>query len=518
MRVICAWALALVVSAVLSGSDQQARRLFEEAQKAERSGDVVRAYALYSQAVARDPYNLEYWRRQQLLRIPATLRVQPTPAPAPSQKVEEKPAPAAEIREPLPPVELRARPGRIDLDLRGDSRSLFSGVARAYGLEAVFDSDYPPGGTLRFQLQQVDYREALHALEAATGSFAIPLTERRILVAQDTPQKRADLEPVVSVEVPVPLALTAQQAQEMVRAVQQALGLSRVAYDSQHAVILIRDRLSRVRPAQEMIQRLTANQPLVSIEVDFLEQAGSGSTSFGTSLQRLFPLIDFGGAWNSLASIPAGFTRFAVFGGGKTLLGIGLTDAQAFARTSQSAGHTLFRADIHSLNGQQASLHVGDKYPIITGRYLSSNPADQLAVPASVNFEDLGLVLQLTPHVNGGGEVTLDLDAEFKALTGQTVDEIPVLSNRKLTSEVRVRAGEWAVIAGLMSSSQARTISGLAGLSRIPLVGPLFRQDTRDRSNDEVLVILKPTILSPPQEAATEAVATGPEPRPRIPL
>ena len=403
--------------------------------------------------------------------------------------------------------------------MRGDPRSLFTEVAQAYGLEAVFDSDYPSGGALSFRLEKADYREALYALEAATGSFVIPLTERQILVARDTPQKRADLEPVVSVEVPVPLAVTAQQAQEMVRGVQQALGLSRVAYDSQHAVILIRDRLSRVRPAQEMIRRLTVNRALVSIEVNFLEQASSKSSSFGTSLQSLFPLIDFGGPFNSLPSVPSGFAQFAVFGGGRTLLGIGITGAPAFAQMSRSVGHTLFRGEIRSLDGQQASLHVGDKYPIITARYMSSSAADQAAVPASVNLEDLGLVLQLTPHVNGAGEVTLDLSTEFKALTGQTVDEIPVISNRKLESEVRVRTGEWAVIAGLMNSSQARTISGLAGFSRIPVVGPLFRKETRDRSDDEVLVILKPVILSlPPREAAGPALGTGSEQRPRIPL
>ena len=81
-----------------------------------------------------------------------------------------------------------------------------------------------------------------------------------------------------------------------------------------------------------------------------------------------------------------------------------------------------------------------------------SGQSDQLFLPPTFNFEDLGLVLQFTPHVHGAGEVTLELDTELKALTGQSVDEIPVIANRKLQSVVRLRPGEWAVIAGLLNS------------------------------------------------------------------
>jgi general secretion pathway protein D len=338
-------------------------------------------------------------------------------------------------------------------------------------------------------------------------------------VARDTPQKRSDLEPVVSVEIPMSVAVPAQQAQEMVRGVQQALGLVRVAYDSQHSVILIRDRLSRVRAAQEVIERLTQGPVLVSFEVEFLEAAYTKSTSYGVSLQTLFPLSNLGGFWNAVASPAAGFTQFLTFGGGQTLLGIGLANAQAFAQGSQSSGHSLFRAEVRSIDGQQARIHVGERYPIMTGRYISSAPADQIPFPPSINLEDLGLVLQLTPHVSGAGDVTVDLSVEFKALTGQMIGDLPVIANRKLESEVRLRHGEWAVIAGLMSSSQARTISGLAGFSRVPVIGPLFRRNTKEQSSDELLVLLKPTVLGLPRpDVGTQAVGLGSEPRPRIPL
>ncbi len=514
MRAILAMAL-LVAWVAAAPQPDAARRLVQDAEKAERSGDVARAYLLYSQAVAQAPYSLEYHRRREALR--ARMALLPEPAPA-AREPEASPGPPPQ-REPLPPVELRAASGRRNFDLRGDARTLFAEVARAFQIEAVFDADYQAGATISFRMSGVDYREALYALEAATGSFVVPVGERLVLVARDTPQRRAELEPVVSVTVPVPAAMSDQQAQEIMRAVQQVLGLARVAYDSRRSEILLRDRLSRVRPAQSIVRSLAGHRPVVSIQLEFMETGRSGSTSYGASLQGLFPLVNLGRALNSPPFTPAGFTRFLVFGGGRSLMMLGVADAQMFARMNEFSGHTLFRTEIRSLDGQQATVHVGDNYPVLTGRTLASAGEQQLLYPPSISFEELGFSLQLTPRASAAGDVTLHIDAEFKALTGQAVDDLPVIANRKLQSTVRLQSGEWAVIAGLMNSSEARTVSGLAGFSRIPLVGSLLRSNQRDRAMSEVLVILKPTILGlPGREGASATLWVGPDPRPRLPL
>jgi hypothetical protein len=517
MRVKCV-AILLLFAFALAGAEPDARRLYQEGQKAEKAGDLTRAYILYSQAVAFAPYNPEYFRRRELMRVASKL------GPADSSAEKAISAPEVRIpqaaREALPPPELKAKPGRMDLDLNGDPRSLFIQVARSYDLESAFDPDYQSGGSVRLHLDSVDYREAIRALEAATGSFVVPLSERRLLVARDTPQKRSELEPVVSLEIPVSIAVSTQQAQEMVRGIQQVLGLVRVAYDASGSTILVRDRLSRVRAAQEMIRRLVQRPAFVALEIEFLEAARTDSSRYGVSFPSLFPLSNLGGVWNSLASPAAGFTKFLAFGGGQTLFGIGLADAQAFASASRSSGHSLFRAEVRSIDGQKASLHIGDRYPILTGKFVNTgSDDDQFTFPPSVNFEELGLVVEITPRVSGSGDVNLALNVEFKALTGQVVDELPVIANRKLVTEVKLRNGEWAILAGLMNSSQARTISGLAGFSRVPIIGHLFRRTTQDRTSDELLIILRPVVLvPPPTEAAAWIVGLGSEPRPRIPL
>jgi general secretion pathway protein D len=521
MRVFCALTLLLVTATLLAASGKDARRLFAEGRKAERAGDAVRAYLLYSQAVAQDPNNLEYWLRRQAVRARAVLQPKPVEAPMAEKLALEDTTGGQPVlaREPQPPLELKASPERRNLDLRGDAKTLFTEVARAYRLNVLFDPDYQPGPPLRFRLENADYREALHALESATASFVVPAGERLLRVFKDTPPKRNEEEPVATVTVPVPELVSLQDAQEVMRSVQQVMGLRQTALDSRLRVIVARDRLSMVRPAQALIAQLLGHRAMVSIEVEFVEDSRVASTSYGVSLQTLLPLVDFGKPWNSAPSIPASFTRFLTFGGGGTFLGLGLMDAQLFARMSSATSRTLYRAEIRSLDGQPASLHVGDQYPILTGRYIPASSSDQLSVPPTINFEDLGLVIKVTPRVNGIDEMTLDLDLEFKALTPQVFNDVPVISNRSLQSDVRLRLGEWAVVAGLMSVSQARTISGLAGLSRIPLAGPLFRQNTRDDSESQVLVIIKPSLLSlPPSETVAPVVPVGTDQRPRIPL
>ena len=520
VRVISVPALLLLIASTLcGGSPQEARRLFREGQKAERAGQLAQAYVLYTRALAEDPGNLDYWLRGQALRVPARMlsdQVLPEPGVAKGPLPEAARAP----RQAAPPIELKASAQRIDIDLTGDAKTLFTEVARLYRLLAIFDTDYPAGAPFRLRLSDADYRDALYALETAAASIVVPETEGLFLVVKDTPQKRNDLEPVVTVTVPVSTPLTAQEAQDLMRGVQQAAGLaSGISLDAQHGVIVIKDRVSRVRPAQALIEQLLRQRAMVSIQVEFVETSRSASTSYGISPQTAFPLVDFGSLWRSTPSIPSGFANFAVFGGGRTLLGLGIATAQALASMSDSGGRILFRTEIRSLDGQQASIHVGDKYPVATARYLSSSASDQFSMPPTITFQDIGLTIQVTPHVNGVEEVTLKLDAEFKALTGQVVDEIPVISSRKLESDVRVRNGEWAVVAGLLNSSQAKTISGLAGLSRVPLVGPLFSKRGRDETENQVLVVLKPVLLSlPPTEATTSPIWLGTEQRPRAPL
>jgi general secretion pathway protein D len=251
--------------------------------------------------------------------------------------------------------------------------------------------------------------------------------------------------------------------------------------------------------------------------MQFLEVSRNDMVTYGIDFPQVFSLNALTTAFNNLTSLPTGISGLLSFGAGKTLIGIGISNASLVARMSQSSGNLLLASVVRSVSGQKATLHVGERYPIVTAGYATTATvaAGSYTPPPSFTFEDLGLNLTLTPFVHDSEEVSLDIDAEFKVLTGQSVNGLPVISNRAIKEDVRLKFGEWAVVAGLLNNQEGHTIAGLAGLARIPGLGPLTSTHEHDSSGDQVLVLLRPILLTlPPGDAGSRTFRTGPDQRP----
>jgi type II secretory pathway component GspD/PulD (secretin) len=508
---MCAFSLATAGWAAVTGD-----QLYRQAQQAERAGETTRAYVLYAQAAAADPGNLLYWARAQALRPMASL-LKPLAKPdlAP-EKIDRtlfgsiSDQELDQARKPLPPPELKGTPGIQDLDLRGDSKALWEQVAAAFRLAVVFDTQYQPVPALRFQLSGADYRAALRALEAATNSFLIPISDRLMFIANDTTQKRSEYQSSAAVVIPFSETMSVQELQEITTGVRGTLDMQRVMVDTQRHLILIRDRVTKVRLAEKILQDLLRPRGQVAIEIELLSTDRTSALSYGLSLPSAFPLVNFPNKLNLLNVIPTGYSNFLTFGGGASVIGIGITSAQLFATVAKASASSVLKTEIVAMDGQPASLHVGDKYPLVTNTYIgdTSQGGTVYIPPPTFTFEDLGLLLKVTPHIHGTDEVTLDVDAEFKLLGAASIDGIPIISSRKYESKVRVMTGQWAVLAGLMTASEARTITGIPILSLIPLL----RSNKVNTEYGQTLIVLKPHLLVlPPTESATWRAWCGTE-------
>ncbi len=509
---------------MLRADEPSAFDLFEQGRAAEKAGHYAKAYIFYAEAAAADPKNRSYWARAQAIRTRAALEglVMPEATAATAEDSAQQSADAGDpdpppirLEEPnaqdkwdaarKSPAQLAADNGSGDIDLNGDSRELWTGLAKVFGLEAVFDPDYQPTHSQRFRLHDVDFDVAMRGLEAVTGNFVVPLTSKIFMVAKDTPQKRTELQPRVSVSLPVPDAVQQQDFNQAVTAVQQAIGIEKIAFDTQTKTVILRDTLAKVTAARALLQDLVRPPAQISVQLKLLEVTRNDMITYGIDFPTLFSL-NFLTTWmNNTFTPPTSVSGLLAFGGGKTLMGLGILTPSLVAQMSKAASSNLLESELRATDGLPASMHIGEQYPVLTSQY--AGPASfttggtVYTPPPSFQFVDLGLTLKVTPSVRSLAGATLDVDAEYKVLTGDSVDGIPVIGNRVLKSTVKLGMGEWAVIGGLMDADQARSIAGLAGVSRIPYLGALTSTHTRSSDSDLILLLIRPIPLSlPPAE------------------
>ncbi|MGV7121711.1 type II secretion system secretin GspD [Sphingopyxis sp. 550A] len=205
------------------------------------------------------------------------------------------------------------------------------------------------------------------------------------------------------------------------------------------------------------------------------------SSALGSSLQEA--------AAASLLSATGGFAGFAGDIGKNTVFG-----AIINAVKSDTTSNLLATPHIVTLDNQAAKFLVGQEVPITTGEALSDNFDNAFR---TVQREEVGIKLEVTPQVNGAGEVKLFLRQEVSSVAGPVSSRNSdlILNKRSFETVLTVDDGEILAIGGLLNDDERRTIERIPLLSDIPLVGELFKSRSRSRSKTNLMVFIRPTIL-----------------------
>lgn len=153
-------------------------------------------------------------------------------------------------------------------------------------------------------------------------------------------------------------------------------------------------------------------------------------------------------------------------------------------------------------DNQTANIQVGDRVPTIT--QTQSATTTTTGVISSVQYLDTGVLLSVTPRVNAGGLVTMEINQEISSASRTTSSSIdsPTISKRSAKSTVTVQSDETLVLAGLIKEEQSRASEGLPLLSEIPLLGGLFGSQTRGDNRTELLVLITPRVLHTSRQAS----------------
>ncbi|MCG7984901.1 MAG: type II secretion system secretin GspD [Candidatus Thiodiazotropha lotti] len=170
---------------------------------------------------------------------------------------------------------------------------------------------------------------------------------------------------------------------------------------------------------------------------------------------------------------------------------------------NESSVKFLSAPQIMVIDNQTASFRVGDQIPIVT-RSSQSTTDPNAPIVSEVQFRDTGTLLQITPRINEGGMVTLEVSQEVS-----TPGSAPAIggggnvaiSQRTIESTVVVHDGQTVVLGGLIRENTSSGQAGIPGLMHIPLLGSLFSSTTKDISRTELIITLTPKVVRNPQEA-----------------
>ncbi len=509
--------------------------------KAESRGELLRAYTHYIRARGYEPANVHYIRAAtRVSSVAAQVLAASGDAisareidpdglfpPAGDQDQLDIPEPPPESIELKSPVLLDYERKKIDLRVDSSVQEAYESLAEQFGLHVLFDQDFDAEREVRFELEGQDFPHAIVALNQVSTAFLISLSEKLFMIAEDTPNKRNELEPVSFATILLPDTITVEEANEVGRAVQQVLDIKRLQLVATQQSVLLRDTDRKVRMARELYQRLSQPRAEVVIETELIAVTRDGQTDHGVSLPTSFPVTNFSSAFNSRPPEldAAAAVSLVTVGGGDSAFGVTIGPGSVEATMQRGDATTIQSFRLRAADGTEATLKIGERFPIINASFgpVVTNDAIQDEIDGgtfrppipSFTFEDLGLILTITPRIHSETEVTLQFQAEFKLLAGGTVNGVPILANRAFEGQIRIGDGQGALVAGMTVYESRGTRSGLAGLGRLPVVGRFFRSNSRQFIQRDLILLMRPRVVRlPASEAPSVTLRFGPEQRP----
>ena len=422
------------------------------------------------------------------------------------------------------------------------TKVLFETVGKLAGINVLFDQEFKENTKQSIELTGATLNQALDYLAIITKAFWKPLSVNTIFVTQDNTTKRRDYEEQVMKVFYLTNVTTPQELQEIVTAVRSVADIQRLfVYNAQNAIIA-RGEADRIALAEKIIHDLDKPKSEVVVDVLVLQTSSDMTRTLGAALNTLSIPVNFTprssistpsssttaststpGSNGTVAtgtpstaatttSIPLAYIGKINTGDFSTVLPSGMLQAVL----SDSGTRVLQSPQIRSVDNQKATLKVGQKEPIASGSFqpgiggVGINPL----VNTQFTFIDVGVNVDLTPKVHDNGEVSMHVEVEISSVVGNVNlggIQQPIIAQEKVIHDIRMKDGEVNLLGGLKQSQDSTTLSGIPGLSSIPIIKWLFSSKTVSKNSQELLIALIPHIVRRPDYSEEEmrTIAVG---------
>jgi general secretion pathway protein D len=552
-RLMPAAAVLLVVIAVLPAIADKAKSFYQKAQDAEARQNYEAAYDLYKQAYDLKPKDLRYRTSFERMRSKAAMtivhqgqvlrdegklqealaefqkagQIDPSLFSAQQemkrtlQMIEDarNPPPQAagppiglerKIREAAGPVELAPISNvPITVKLTEDSKVIYQTVGQLAGINVLFDPDYT-SRRIKVELNGVTLEEALEITALESKTFWRPVTGNTIFVAQDNPAKRKELEQSVLKTFYLSNLSQPTELQDVVNAIRAVLDVQRVQQLLSQNALVVRGTPDQIALAEKLVDDLDKARPEVIVDIAVLQISKDKSRTLGLSPPTSATVTLQANVGTTTPSTTTTTTTTTASTSGLELNTLGNLNATDFQVSIGSANLSAVLGDsdtkmlqnpqVRALDNQKATLKIGERVPVATGSFqpgiggVGINPL----VNTQFQYLDVGVNIDVTPHVHGDREVTLKISMEISSVVGQSsIGGIsqPIIGQKKIEHEIRLRDGESSMIGGILDDSETKSLAGIPGLAQIPILRYLFGQVTQDHEQDETVFVITPHVV-----------------------
>jgi len=489
-------------------------------------GELKIAMAEFEKAMAIDP-SLPIAAQEARKTLDMLAGKTPLPGAPPVKGGSVPPSDESRLLEKPPELKPLSREP-INLKISNDSRIVYEAICKLRGITVIFDPDLQ---SRRITADFVDLplEQALDVVALESKTFWKAVTPNIIFVVPDQAQKRKDYDDYVVKTFYLSNTVQPQELTEIVAGLRQIADLHRIQPITSQNAIVIRDTPDKLAVVEKILRDVDRAKPEVVVQVSILQavlsrmrdlgitpgssavlsftprnSTSSGSTSTGSSSTPTVPSITLQ-QLGHLSSADYSIT---------------LPGASAMAMITDNTTKIIDNPEIRVVDGQSAKLRVGDRVPIATGSFQAGLGATSTAgvinplVNTQFQYQDVGVNIDITPRVHLNHEVSLKVVVEVSSVTGSvSIGGInqPIISQRKIEHDVRLKEGEVSVLGGLVEKSQTRTITGWPGFDKIPFLRYFFTGETLNKEDEEILIVLQPHIVRLPElsEENLRSLSTG---------
>ena len=405
----------------------------------------------------------------------------------------------------------------INLKMSNDAKVVFDTIGKLAGLTVIYDPDLQQK-KISTELNNVTLEQALDIVCLESKTFWKPVTENIIMIIPDQAQKRRDYEEQVVRTFYLSNVSIPQDLTEITTGLRQLLDLKRIQQVNSQNAIIIRDTPDKLMLADKIIRDIDKAKPEVIVQVMILEARTDNLKNLGilpgqSASMAINPSYTPSSTSSTTTTTTSTNSNTATLNQLRHLnqndVVLTLPSATANFVLTDSSTKILQNPELRGIDGQSAKLKIGDRVPVATGSFQAGVGVGTTAGAGFVNplvntqfqYIDVGVNVDVTPHVHPNRDVSMKVSIEVSSVTGtSTIGGIsqPIISQRKVEHEIRLKEGEVSILGGLIQRTDTRTLNGWPGAAKIPVMRYLFSADNKEVQEDEVLIVLIPRIVRMP--------------------